>query len=151
MDFAVYETKFGNILVNYKDDVVFALHKTDKSTNEGNKTEFTDLVISQINEYFSRKRKQFDFKYKLIGTDFQLKVWKALENIPYGETRSYKDIAIAVGNEKASRAVGMANNKNPIFIVVPCHRVIGANGTLTGYAGGLHMKQALLDIEKRVD
>ena len=81
------------------------------------------------------------------GTEFQIKVWKALTEIPYGETRSYKDIAISIGNEKACRAVGMANNKNPIPIIIPCHRVIGANKKLVGYAGGLDLKERLLDLE----
>ena len=99
-------------------------------------------------EYLDGKRKEFDFPYKMIGTEFQKKVWHALTKIPYGETRTYKEIATAVGNPKASRAVGMANNRNPIFIVVPCHRVIGANGKLVGYAGGLDMKDALLSLEK---
>lgn len=84
----------------------------------------------------------------MIGTEFQKKVWKELLNIPYGETRSYKDIAIAIGNGKACRAVGNANNKNPIAIIVPCHRVVGSNGSMTGYAGGLDIKEKLLKIEK---
>jgi len=91
----------------------------------------------------------FDFKYDLQGTDFQKKVWHALEQIPYGETRSYKDIATAIGNAKASRAVGMANNRNPITIAVPCHRVIGSSGKLVGYAGGLEMKEKVLELESK--
>ena len=83
------------------------------------------------------------------GTPFQKKVWNALQNIPYGETRTYKQIAEEIGNPKACRAVGMANNKNPMIIVVPCHRVIGANGKLVGYGGGLEMKRALLDLESK--
>ncbi len=83
------------------------------------------------------------------GTVFQKKVWNALCNIPYGETRSYKQVAEAVGNNKASRAVGMANNKNPIMIVIPCHRVIGSNGSLVGYAGGLDIKEKLLFLENK--
>lgn len=86
---------------------------------------------------------------ELKGTEFQKKVWKQLTYIPYGETRTYKEIAVAIGNPKASRAVGMANNKNPITIVVPCHRVVGSNGKMVGYAGGLDMKKKLLDLEKR--
>ena len=107
----------------------------------------TDTVYSQINEYLDGSRKTFNFPYELRGTEFQKKVWTELCKIPYGETRTYKDIAVAIGNPKASRAVGMANNKNPIIIAVPCHRVIGANGSLTGYAGGLGMKAALLSLE----
>ena len=100
-------------------------------------------------EYLNGKRKSFDIKYEINGTEFQKKVWKELTDIPYGETRSYKEIAVAVGNPKASRAVGMANNKNPIAIIVPCHRVIGSDGKLVGYAGGLDMKRALLTLEKK--
>ncbi|QUH29913.1 methylated-DNA--[protein]-cysteine S-methyltransferase [Vallitalea guaymasensis] len=109
---------------------------------------FTD-TFKQLDEYFSGKRKMFDMKLNPQGTQFQKKVWNALTKIPYGEVCSYKDIAIAVGNEKACRAVGMANSKNPIAIVVPCHRVIGSSGKLVGYAGGLDTKDELLKLEKR--
>ena len=91
----------------------------------------------------------FDLPLRMQGTPFQQKVWAALREIPYGETRSYGQIAAQVGNPKAGRAVGMANNRNPIAIIVPCHRVIGANGSLTGYAGGLNVKQELLALERR--
>ena len=101
-----------------------------------------------MNEYFNKEREQFELPLSPQGTEFQLKVWSALREIPYGETCSYKDIAIKLGNEKASRAVGMANNRNPIAIFVPCHRVIGANGKLVGYAGGLDIKEKLLEMEK---
>ena len=90
----------------------------------------------------------FDLPLDPIGTEFQKKVWQALKEIPFGETRSYGEIAKLIGNEKASRAVGMANNKNPIAIIIPCHRVIGANGKLVGYAGGLDLKEKLLKLEK---
>ena len=105
--------------------------------------------IMQLSQYFDGRRKKFDLKLSYHGTEFQIKVWKALEKIPYGETCTYKDIAESVGIPKGCRAVGMANNRNPIVIVVPCHRVIGMNGSLTGYAGGLEMKEYLLDLEKR--
>lgn len=108
-----------------------------------------DLAVYQLKEYFAGKRKIFDFPYQLKGTDFQQKVWAALCEIPYGQTRTYKDIALAIGNPRACRAVGMANNKNPMSIVVPCHRVIGSNGKLVGYGSGLDMKQALLQLEAK--
>lgn len=101
----------------------------------------------QINEYFLGKRKVFDLPIKFNGTEFQKSVWNSLLKIPYGETRSYKDIAKDIGNAKACRAVGMANNKNSIIIVVPCHRVIGSNGKLVGYACGLDIKKKLLELE----
>ena len=102
----------------------------------------------QLDEYFAGKRKKFDIPIKLEGTDFQIKVWKELLKIPYGETCSYLDIAKRIGNPKASRAVGMANNKNKIIIIVPCHRVIGSNKKLVGYACGLDVKEKLLELEK---
>jgi O-6-methylguanine DNA methyltransferase len=102
---------------------------------------------AQLEEYFSRKRKHFDFPLDLRGTDFQIACWRALLAIPYGETRSYADIARAVGKANAFRAVGMANNRNPIAIVVPCHRVIASDGGLCGYGGGLDVKRKLLELE----
>lgn len=104
-------------------------------------------AFRQLSEYFSGNRKTFNLPLLLKGTDFQKQVWQALLKIPFGETRSYKQIAEAIGNPKAVRAVGMANNKNPLLIVVPCHRVIGANGKLVGYAVGLDKKEYLLRLE----
>lgn len=101
----------------------------------------------ELEEYFAGKRRSFTFKMSPAGTDFQRKVWKALEQIPYGETRSYGEIARMIGKPKAARAVGMANNRNPLSIVVPCHRVIGRNGDLVGYGGGLSLKTKLLKLE----
>ena len=112
-----------------------------------NETPLIKKTAKQLDEYFNKKRKKFDIPIELDGTAFQKKVWNALLNIPYGETRSYGETAAAIGNSKASRAVGMANNRNPIAIIVPCHRVIGHDGSLTGYGGGLELKQALLDLE----
>src|SRR5262245_51134153 len=102
----------------------------------------------QLQEYFRGERRQFEFPLDLRGTEFQKRCWQALLEIPYGETRSYADIARAVGNPRGFRAVGMANNRNPIAIVVPCHRVLASDGTLCGYGGGLDVKQKLLELEK---
>ena len=102
----------------------------------------------QLQEYLTGKRKIFDLPLAPGGTEFQQKVWNSLQEITYGKTNSYKDIAKNIGNIKACRAVGMANNKNPILIFIPCHRVIGSNGKLVGYAGGLNVKEKLLEIEK---
>jgi len=110
-------------------------------------TPFLRGVAKQIKEYLAGKRKEFELPIKLFGTDFQRSVWKALLTIPYGETRSYGEIAEQIGNGKACRAVGMANHWNPIAIIVPCHRVIGANGSLTGFSAGLALKRQLLDLE----
>lgn len=103
----------------------------------------------QLSEYFSGKRREFSLPLSPKGTEFQLRVWRALETIPYGETRSYGDMARLIGSPKACRAVGMANHRNPISIIVPCHRVVGANGSLTGYGGGLDAKRFLLDLEQK--
>jgi len=103
--------------------------------------------ISELEQYFSGSRREFSFPLDLRGTDFQLACWRALLAIPYGETRTYADIACAVSKPNAFRAVGMANNRNPIAIVVPCHRVIASDGTLCGYGGGLSVKRKLLELE----
>ncbi len=106
-------------------------------------------AFEQLTEYFNGERKHFDLPLNPQGTVFQKRVWSVLQSIPYGETWSYKQVATAVGNAKASRAVGMANNRNPIPIVVPCHRVIGTNGALVGYAGGIEIKKSLLEVENK--
>lgn len=118
---------------------------------KGEETEKNDILLKaemQLREYFDGNRKTFDLELDLTGTEFQKKVWMELLNIPYGETISYKEQATRVGNVKAIRAVGTTNGKNKISIIVPCHRVIGSNGSLTGYAGGLDKKQWLLEFEK---
>lgn len=104
-------------------------------------------TFRQLSDYFDGDVKTFDIPLKLQGTPFQLKTWAALQTIPYGKTCSYGEIAKQIGNPKASRAVGMANHNNPVSIVVPCHRVIGANGSLVGYGGGLPIKKQLLELE----
>ncbi|OLF51859.1 methylated-DNA--[protein]-cysteine S-methyltransferase [Pseudomonas chlororaphis] len=101
----------------------------------------------QLNEYFAGRRERFELELDFVGTEFQRKVWQALLTIPFGETRSYSQIAVQVGSPKAVRAVGAANGRNPISIIAPCHRVIGASGSLTGFAGGLQAKQFLLALE----
>lgn len=104
-------------------------------------------AVEQLDEYFARERKEFDLPIALDGTDFQNKAWKVLQTIPYGKTVSYKQQAEKLGSAKAVRAIGFANGKNPIAVIVPCHRVIGANGSLTGYASGLEKKKFLLELE----
>jgi O-6-methylguanine DNA methyltransferase len=103
--------------------------------------------LRELDEYFAGRRRVFSFPLDLRGTHFQLQCWRALLDIPYGETRSYRDIALAIGHPHAFRAVGMSNNRNPIAIVVPCHRVIASDGSLCGYGGGLDIKRRLLDLE----
>lgn len=145
---ALYHSPVGLIQLDYEDGKVTALKKAEPNAQADPPSELSKLVFAQLDEYFAGTRTEFAFPYSLKGTPFQEKVWAALQKIPYGETRSYKDIAEAIGHPKAFRAVGMANNANPIFIAIPCHRVIGSNGSLIGYGGGLEMKKALLDHEK---
>ena len=121
----------------------------DKKSYMLKETDLINNTRKQLDEYFAGNRKQFDIPIKLDGTDFQINVWKELLKIPYGETCSYLDIAKRIGNPKASRAVGMANNKNKIIIIVPCHRVIGSNKKLVGYACGLEVKEKLLELERK--
>ena len=104
-------------------------------------------ACKQLQEYFAKERTSFDLPLDVEGTDYQVSVWNELQKIPYGEVRTYQDIATALGNPKAVRAVGMANNRNPICIVVPCHRVVGKNNKLTGYAAGIDKKEYLLNLE----
>lgn len=111
-------------------------------------TEVLKECYIQLTEYFNGVRREFDLPLNPSGTDFQQKVWSEVLNIPYGEVRSYKDIAVSLKSETKSRAVGNANNKNPIPIIIPCHRVVSTNGELSGYVGGVNIKQKLLDIEK---
>lgn len=105
-------------------------------------------AVEQLDAYFAGELQEFDLRLEFRGTEFQRRVWQALETIPYGETRSYGEIALQIGSPSASRAVGLANGHNPIAVIVPCHRVIGANGSLTGFGGGLDRKRALLALEK---
>lgn len=124
---------------------------TTKPDNLGGRDDHHPVLLKtkrQLEEYFSGLRNEFELPIAATGTDFQQQVWHALTTIPYGETWSYQDLADAIGNPKAVRAVGMANGKNPISIVVPCHRVIGKSGKLTGYAGGIERKQRLLALEQ---
>lgn len=152
---AIYRSPVGALQLEYEDGEVVSLRKAeeDAAESEENAAEseenaLTALVFRQLDEYFAGTRRSFDFPCRAQGTPFQRKVWAALRDIPYGETRTYGDIARAIGQPKAARAVGMANNRNPIYIATPCHRVIGADGSLVGYGGGLAMKAALLELEK---
>lgn len=143
-----YETEIGIIGIRENNKSITDIFFSKVDTNDN--VEETDLIkecCKQLKEYFEGNRRKFDLPLEARGTEFQKKVWNELLKIPYGETKSYKDIAIAIGNEKACRAIGMANNKNHIPIIIPCHRVIGSNGKLVGYAGGLNVKEKLLNIE----
>lgn len=144
-----YNSPLGQIeLTGTKEGIISIMFCED-----GEQTKDIPVVLAecyqQIDEYFQGKRQSFSIKYVLNGTEFQSKVWAELAKIPYGETVSYKNIAEAIGNVKAIRAVGNANGKNTLNIVIPCHRVIGANGSLTGYGGGLWRKEWLINHEQK--
>ena len=145
----IYNTSIGKISIIQEGEYIVKIEfgKILKDV-EIKETTLISKTINEIKEYLNGNRKKFDIPIKLNGTGFQKKVWNELLKIPYGETCSYKDIAIRINNEKGVRAVGMANHNNPIAIIVPCHRVIGKNGKLVGYAGGIDIKSKLLEIEK---
>jgi methylated-DNA-[protein]-cysteine S-methyltransferase len=146
-----YKTEIGQIGIAEEDgyitDVVFGNDVLQGA--EMAETRLLKKAYGQIEEYLLGIRKAFDLPLLVEGTEFQEKVWKELENIPYGETRTYAQIAEAVGKPKAVRAVGAANNRNTLPIFIPCHRVVGSNGSLTGYSGGLEAKRKLLEIEAK--
>lgn len=143
-----YDSVIGKIYIAEKDNCICNVSFGTLNYKE-KETYLIKKTYSQLKEYFAGNRKIFDIPISANGTEFQIKVWKELQKIPYGKIRTYKEIAENIGNKNASRAVGMANNKNPIAIIIPCHRVIGSNGDLTGYAGGIKLKQYLLNLEKQ--
>lgn len=152
--YATTDSPIGELLVLGDEEKVHGLLMNGDGAFDDRKLELTQdqkafaETIDQLGEYFAGERDGFDLPLEPEGTEFQRSVWKALAEIPYGETRSYGQIAAVVGRPKAARAVGMANNRNPIAVIVPCHRVIGAGGALVGYAGGLERKTWLLDHER---
>lgn len=144
-----YDTPLGRLTICAQGGKIVQV-STWREVPESTEEETAEIkeAAKQLAEYFTGARQSFDLPLSPQGTEFQQRVWQALCDIPYGETRTYKQVAEAIGNPQASRAVGMANNRNPIMIIIPCHRVIGANGALTGYAGGLDMKDTLLKLEQ---
>lgn len=156
MYYTKFKTDICNIILVGDDKGLTNLYmETENNTNKFqidkewiyNDNFFKDIK-NEIYEYLHGDRKKFTVKLNLKGTEFQKKVWCELQNIPYGEVRTYKDIAIKIGNPKGARAIGMANNKNPIPLIIPCHRVIGSNGNLTGFAFGINIKEKLINLEK---
>lgn len=143
-----YDSPIGLIKIVSNNEAIVALDFVYKRSKENENDVIRQCKI-QLDEYFKGMRKEFDINIEVSGTEFQKMVWKELKRIPYGQVRSYKDIAVAIGNEKAVRAVGGANNKNKIAIIIPCHRVVGKDGSLTGYTGGLWRKKWLLEHEER--
>ena len=149
----VYESPLGPLTLVGHDDALWALHFPGRSgpLNEAARDSepFTD-AIGQLEEYFAGERRRFELSLRLEGSPFQRRVWAALQEIPFGATRTYGALAGEIARPDRVRAVGAAVGRTPVAIIVPCHRVIGADGSLTGYGGGLHRKQALLDLESAV-
>ncbi|NLL75964.1 MAG: methylated-DNA--[protein]-cysteine S-methyltransferase [Clostridiales bacterium] len=144
-----YKTAIGAICIEECDNAVVGLYREEKYDEKDDfETELLKEAGRQLTEYLNRQRKKFDLPLRVEGTEFQQKVWNTLQEIPYGATCTYGELAQKIGQPKAARAVGGANNKNPIMIFIPCHRVIGADGSLVGFGGGLDMKEYLLNLEK---
>lgn len=146
-----YPSPAGLLKIKATDTGISEVLFTDNEDEEMNTVQITDDCIQQLDEYFNKKRVSFDLPLDMEGSDFQKSVWDKLLQIPFGRTASYLDISLQLGSEKLTRAVGNANGKNKIAIIVPCHRVIGTNGTLTGYAGGMRRKKWLLDFEQGIE
>lgn len=152
MQRAFYKSPLGCLELIEQNDCLTNLGFVDTLPTGDNQERLSHLLIRvcrQLDEYFAGKRKKFDLPLDPRGTNFQQKVWLELQNIDYGTTKTYADIAASLNMPKACRAVGQANNKNPIAIIIPCHRVVGKSGKLVGYAAGLDIKQKLLELEKQ--
>ncbi|MBR3948380.1 MAG: methylated-DNA--[Clostridia bacterium] len=148
LNFAFYESQFGLIKIGYENGEICSIKTAEIIDCENEPSVLTEEAFKQLEEFFKKERKTFDLPLKIKGTPFQEKVWRALMEIPYGEMRTYGEIAEKIGCPKGARAVGSANHNNPLWIVVPCHRVVGKDGKLTGYAGGTEMKKTLLRLEQ---
>ena len=151
MIYTTIDSPIGELLLAGEDDALCALHMDGKPSVRWARDDGAfPAAREQLAEYFAGHRRDFDLELELAGTPFQREVWAALREIPYGETISYGELARRVNRPWASRAVGAANGRNPVAIIVPCHRVIGSDGTLTGYGGGLERKRTLLELERGV-
>jgi methylated-DNA-[protein]-cysteine S-methyltransferase len=146
---SIIESPLGSILIEANDEFITKVEFLKQPVLEPKENRWTRLARQQLMEYFEGTRQQFELPLNYQGTVFQNQVWQALTEIPFGETRSYQDIAIQINNPKAVRAIGGANNRNEIAIIIPCHRVIGKNGSLIGYEGGLEKKAWLLAHENK--
>jgi methylated-DNA-[protein]-cysteine S-methyltransferase len=151
---AIYESPIGKMLIVASDkgvaEISFLSDSEEGRGVSGNAADLPETCLRQLDEYFSGKRKNFDLPLDLKGTPFQLSVWRVLLLIPFGDTWSYGKVAGQIGKPKASRAVGGANHRNPVSIIVPCHRVVGSGGDLTGYGGGLWRKEWLIEHERKI-
>lgn len=144
-----YKSEFGPLTIYENKGKIVKISFTEDKSEDDFESKTIKKCYEEINSYLKGTLKDFTVDLEVSGSDFQKKVYRALLEIPYGSTKTYKDIAKAIGNPNSSRAVGNANNKNPLPIIIPCHRVIGSNGNLIGYAGGLDIKKMLLSIEGR--
>ena len=145
-----YQSLIGLIKIVCDENGVCRTKYVDERDEESNPNQWTEETIKQLKEYFSGTRTEFDLPLIIKGTPFQLSVWNALREVPYGMTCTYKDIAIKIDNQKSARAIGQANNKNKFVIIIPCHRIVGCNNRVVGYVGGVFRKQILLDHEKSI-
>lgn len=145
---AIYNSPVGSLRIVSEEDSIIEIHFLDvKKKVSIPESKVMKQCFQELDEYFNSKRKQFQVKTNPSGTEFQKRVWEELKRIPYGSTKSYEEIAISIGNIKSIRAVGLANGKNKIPVIIPCHRVIGKDGSLTGFGGGLPRKEFLLRLE----
>lgn len=147
-NFGNYHLQAGWFKIAAENDQITLIKKVDHPAKKANPSALTNQAASELGEYFAGQRRVFDLPIKLIGTPFQREVWQAALHISYGQTASYKNLACQIGKPGASRAVGQALHKNPLLIVVPCHRIIGSSGKLTGYGCGLDLKEKLLQLEQ---
>ena len=147
MTYCTFESPIGTLYIGEEKGYIVYLSKTEPQNAQKGISILLLTAASMLREYFAGKRKDFPLPLKAEGTEFQQSVWRALLKIPYGETKSYKQVAEMTGNEKACRAVGMANHNNPIMILIPCHRVIGSDGSMTGFGTGISDKEYLLKLE----
>lgn len=151
MSIFFYDTDIGKIGIEEKDGFIVKVHFGSNTSFEDEDIKEIDVIKNayiQLNKYLKGEIKEFNIPLKVDGTEFMKEVWNGLLKIPYGETLSYKELGEKIGRPKAARAIGIACNKNPIPIFIPCHRIVGSNGNLTGYLGGLNIKKRLLEIEK---
>lgn len=147
MEKSYYKSPIGNLEIICENDALISLKIKDKIEIQNKETDFIKNIKMQLDEYFSGRRKIFDIKIKPEGTEFQKRAWRELQQIPYGKIKSYSEIAAAIGNKNAQRAAGNACSKNPIIIIIPCHRVISKNGDIGGFEYGCEIKRKLLKIE----
>ena len=147
MTYCTFESPIGTLYIGEEKGYIVYLSKTEPQNAQKGMSILLLTATSMLREYFAGRRKDFPLPLKAEGTEFQQSVWRTLLKIPYGETRSYKQVAEMAGNEKACRAVGMANHNNPIMILIPCHRVIGSDGSMTGFGTGISDKEYLLKLE----